>query len=214
MAGRYAEVRECRAGVERRGQTVVADLDGTLIRGRSSFPYFFLVAFEAGSYLRALVLLLVAPLVYMLYHFVDEAAGVQLLIFVAFAGLRVRDIEGVARAVLTKFYADDLHPESWRVVSTFGRRVVITANPRVMVEPFLKDVLGADDVLGTEIEVTRGGRATGFLKKPGVLVGAHKADALRRWISDGARDPPHVGLGDRATDFPFMALCNVSNPSP
>lgn len=205
---RFPDVSECSTGETRRDETVVADLDGTLIRGRSSFPYFFLVAFEAGSYLRALLLLLATPLIYVLYNFVDEASGIQILIFVTFAGLKVSDIEGVARAVLTKFYADDLHPESWRVFSSFGRRVVLTANPRVMVEPFLKDVLGADVVLGSEIEVTAGGRATGFLKRPGVLVGTHKADALRRWCGGG--EAPNVGLGDRVTDYPFMALCQVS----
>jgi glycerol-3-phosphate acyltransferase len=159
---RYAEVSECSAGEERRGEMVVADLDGTLVRGRSSFPYFFLVAFEAGGYLRALLLLLLAPLIYVLYHFVAEAAGIRLMIFLAFAGLKVRDIEGVARAVLPRFYADDLHPHSWRVFSSFGRKVVLTANPRIMVEPFLKDILSADHVLGTELHITRSGRATDF----------------------------------------------------
>ena len=33
----------------------------------------------------------------------------------SFVGLKVKDIEGVARAVLPKFYAEDIHPESWRV---------------------------------------------------------------------------------------------------
>ncbi|KAG0621380.1 hypothetical protein M758_3G015300 [Ceratodon purpureus] len=202
---RFAEVSECSAGEHRRGETVVADLDGTLIRGRSSFPYFFLVAFEAGSYVRALLLLVMAPVIWVLYNFVDEASGIQLMIFLSFAGLKMSDIEGVSRAVLTKFYADDVHPESWRVFSSFGRRVVITANPRVMVEPFLKDVLGADEVLGTEIEVTARGTATGFLKKPGVLVGTHKADALRR--RSRVAGQASVGLGDRVTDYPFMSLC-------
>lgn len=180
-------------------------MDGTLIRGRSAFPYFFLVAFEAGSYFRALLLSLMAPLIGFLYYFVDEASGIHLMIFLSFAGLKIKDIEGVARAVLTKFYADDLHPETWRVFSSFGKRVVLTANPRVMVEPFLKEVLGADEVMGTEIEVNKKGRATGRLLKPGVLVGTHKEEALKRCNIGGER--PHVGLGDRVTDFPFMAYC-------
>lgn len=211
-AGKYnfAPVTECSYGEHRKEETVVADLDGTLLRGRSSFPYFFLIAFEAGSYLRAWLLLLMAPTIWLLYHFVDEASGIQLMIFLAFAGLKLKDIEGVSRAVLTKFYADDLHPQSWRVFSSFGRRVVLTANPRVMVEPFLKEVLDVDEVLGTEIEVTQGGRATGFVKKPGVLVGTHKEQALERW--NRGEERPHVGLGDRVTDYPFMAFCKVRFP--
>jgi glycerol-3-phosphate acyltransferase len=69
-------------------QTVVANLDGTLLRSSSSFPYFMLIAFEAGSPPRALLLLLMSPLVYIFYHFISEAAGISLLIFVSCAGLK------------------------------------------------------------------------------------------------------------------------------
>jgi hypothetical protein len=67
------------------------------------------------------------------------------------AGVKVADIEGVAHAVLPKFYCSDLHPELWRVFSACGRRFVLTANPRIMVEAFLKEYIGADAVLGTEL---------------------------------------------------------------
>lgn len=208
-AGKYnfAPVTECSYGEHRKEETVVADLDGTLLRGRSSFPYFFLIAFEAGSYLRAWLLLLMAPTIWLLYHFVDEASGIQLMIFLAFAGLKLKDIEGVSRAVLLKFYSEDLHPESYRVFSSFGKKVVLTGNPRVMVEPFLKEMLGVDEVIGSEIEVDEKGRATGFLKKPGVLVGENKGEALKRWSIGGGK--PHVGLGDQPSDYAFMALCKV-----
>ena len=203
----FPDVRSCSYGEHRKSQTVIADLDGTLLRGRSSFPYFFLVAFEAGSYLRSLILLLMVPVIGFLYYFVSEAAGIHLMIWISYVGLKLKDIEGVSRAVLIKFYVDDLHSETWKVFSSFGKRVVLTANPRVMVEPFLKEMLGVDEVMGTEIEVSKNGRATGFLKKPGVLVGEHKEEALKRWSMGGGC--PHVGLGDQATDFPFMALCKV-----
>lgn len=187
--------------------TVVTDMDGTLLRGRSSFPYFALVAFEVGGVLRLLFLLLASPLAGILYYFVSESAGIKVLIFTTFSGMRVSDIESVARAVLPKFYSEDLHPESWRVFSSCGKRCVLTANPRVMVEAFLKDFLGADMVLGTEISAFRG-RATGFVCRPGVLVGKNKADAMNNAFRE---TQPDVGLGDRHTDVPFMALCKVSS---
>ncbi|KAA8529490.1 hypothetical protein F0562_033711 [Nyssa sinensis] len=187
----------------REGHTVVADMDGTLLRGRSSFPYFALVAFEVGGVLRLLLLLLASPLAGLLYYFVSEPAGIQVLIFATFAGMKVTDIESVARAVLPKFYSSDLHPESWRVFSACGKRCVLTANPRVMVEGFLKDFLGVDLVLGTEIGSYKG-RATGLVNKPGVLVGKKKADALKKAFGDSQ---PEIGVGDRHTDFPFMELC-------
>lgn len=201
----FPTVDHC-ASIGREKDTVVADLDGTLLRGRSSFPYFALIAFEVGGALRLLLLLLASPLAALLYYFVSESVGIQVLIFATFAGMRVADIESVARAVLPKFYASDLHPESWRVFSACGRRCVLTANPRIMVEGFLKDFLGADMVLGTEIRTYKG-RATGFVSPPGVLVGKKKAAALRKAFAD---EQPEIGLGDRQTDVPFMALCKVS----
>ncbi|KAK4479731.1 hypothetical protein RD792_015263 [Penstemon davidsonii] len=187
----------------RENDTVVADMDGTLLIGRSSFLYFALVAFEIGGILRLLFLLLLTPLAGLLYYFVSESAGIRVLIFATFAGMRVSDIESVARAVLPKFYASDVHPESWRVFSACGKRCVLTANPRIMVEAFSKDFLAADLVLGTEVE-TWGGRATGVVKGPGVLVGKNKAEAMKAAFRERV---PEIGLGDRHTDFPFMNLC-------
>lgn len=200
----FPTVNKC-ASIGREKHTVVADMDGTLLIGRSSFPYFALIAFEVGGVLRLLFYVLLAPLAGLLYYFVSESAGIQVLIFAAMAGMKVSNIESVARAVLPKFYAGDLHPESWRVFSSCGRRCVLTANPRIMVEPFLKEFLGADMVLGTEIGVYKG-RATGLVSKEGILVGKKKADALKKAFGD---EQPDIGLGDRSTDAPFMALCKV-----
>ncbi|XP_027097878.2 glycerol-3-phosphate acyltransferase RAM2-like [Coffea arabica] len=198
----FPTVDKC-ASIGRQRDTVVADLDGTLLRGRNSFAYLALIAFEAGGILRLLFLVLTAPIAGLLYYFVSESAGIQVLIFATFAGLRICDIESIARAVLPKFYSSDLHPESWRVFSSCRKRCVLTANPRIMVEAFLKDFLGADLVLGTEIGTYKG-RATGFVKNPGVLIGKNKADSLKKAFGD---EQPEIGLGDRQTDIPFMTLC-------
>ncbi|RVW82451.1 Glycerol-3-phosphate 2-O-acyltransferase 4 [Vitis vinifera] len=143
----FPTVDQCQS-IGREKHTVVADMDGTLLIGRSSFPYFALVAFEGGGVLRLLFLLLASPLAGLLYYFVSESAGIQILIFVTFAGMKVSDIE-------------------------------------IMVEAFLKDFLGADLVLGTEI-ATYKGRATGFVCDPGVLVGKNKAYALNKTLGDPA----------------------------
>ena len=54
----------------RQNQTVVSDMDGTLLVGRSSFAYFALIAFDVGGILRLMLLLLAAPFAGLLYHFV------------------------------------------------------------------------------------------------------------------------------------------------
>lgn len=98
-ASKFPSITSCSGAAH---DSIAADLDGTLLISGSSFPYFMLVAIEAGSLLRGLVLLLSLPIVIVAYLFISEAIGIQILIFISYAGLKVRDIELVSRAVLPR----------------------------------------------------------------------------------------------------------------
>ncbi|GAB4861730.1 Probable glycerol-3-phosphate acyltransferase 8 [Ancistrocladus abbreviatus] len=205
FTGKFPSITKCNIDGGKTYKSIAADLDGTLLISRSSFPYFMLVAIEAGSFLRGLALLLSLPFIIVSYLFISESLAIQTMIFVSFAGLRIRDIELAARAVLPRFYASDVRKESWEVFDRCERKVVVTANPTVMVEPFVREYLGGDKVLGTEIEVNpKTKRATGFVKAPGVLVSERKEMAV---VDEFGDDLPDVGIGDRTSDHNFMALC-------
>jgi glycerol-3-phosphate acyltransferase len=196
----------------REAESVVSDLEGTLVYQKDAFSYFMLVAFEASGLLRFALLLLTWPVYAIFYYLISQSLGYKILIFVGLAGLEVSEIESVARAVLPKFYLDDLDDETWRVFSAFGRKVVVTSSPRIMVEAFLRRHLGADEVIGTEIEVNKYGRATGFVKVPaGVLVGLQKRIAVKALFGD---ETPTVGIGRERIERSFMALCKESYMAP
>ncbi|GLJ56095.1 hypothetical protein SUGI_1204250 [Cryptomeria japonica] len=165
----------------RETQCVVSDLCGALLRGRNPFCYFLLVCLEGSGVIRSLLLLCAAPLVWLLYTCVSAAFAMKLMIFISMRGVKASAIHGVAMAVLPKFFVEDINAEVWRVFSCFGRKVLVTALPRVLVEPFAVEYMGVDAVMGTEIQVDSHGIATGFVKPPGyVLSGFRKTEAVRR----------------------------------
>ncbi|XP_042041463.1 E3 ubiquitin-protein ligase RNF38-like [Salvia splendens] len=65
-AARFPSIEKCDLSSSNR-HSIAADLDGTLLISRSSFPYFMLMAIEVGSLLRGLILLLAFPLIAVAY---------------------------------------------------------------------------------------------------------------------------------------------------
>lgn len=181
----------------RSSQTLVCDIHGVLLRAETFFPYFMLVAFEAGGILRAFLLLLSCSFLWVL----DYELKLRVMIFISFCGLRMKDIESVGRAVLPKFYLENLNLQAYEVWSKTSSRVVFTSIPRVMVEGFLKEYMAVDDVVGTELH-TVGNRFTGLLSSSGLLV---KHKALKAYFGD---KKPDVGLGSSSLhDHHFISLC-------
>uniref|UniRef100_A0ACD5VJE4 Uncharacterized protein n=1 Tax=Avena sativa TaxID=4498 RepID=A0ACD5VJE4_AVESA len=142
-------------------RTVVCDFHGGLLRSTTLFPYFMLVACEGGSLLRALLLLCSFPLVWTLGERAD--AGIRVMAFVTFFGLRPRDADLVARAILPKFYMERLNALVYdRLWLPAGRKVAVTSAPRVMAEWFLKEYMAADVVVGRELHMVKIGRGCYF----------------------------------------------------
>lgn len=162
-----------------------------------------LLALEAGSPLRALVLLLFCPLIWCTWHVLGkQCLALRLLIFISTAGIRLSEVAGVSKAVLPKFFLEDLHSQCFQVLMSCSKRYVVTSYPRVMVEYFLKEHVGVNEVFGTELQVSRSGYCTGRVVS--VMLGRNKAEAVRKVPGEKG---PEVGLGSGAADLAFLSLC-------
>ncbi|KAJ6983079.1 glycerol-3-phosphate acyltransferase 5-like [Populus alba x Populus x berolinensis] len=179
---------------------VVSELEGTLLKDRDPFSYFMLVAFEASGLLRFALLLIFWPVIWLLEMLGMGEYGLKLVVFVATAGVSESEIESVARAVLPKFYMDDIDMEAWKVFSSYDKRVVVTKMPRIMVERFVKEHLRADEVIGSELVISRFGFATGFVK--GNTIDSYISSRVAKLFID---EKPGLGLGTITSSF--LSLC-------
>ncbi|KAL6890605.1 hypothetical protein ACP4OV_008860 [Aristida adscensionis] len=137
------------------GRTLVVDVEGLILRPPvSAFPYFMLVAVEAGGFLRGLLLLLLYPLLCLLG---DGARRARAMATVALVGLEEKEVDRVGRAVLPKFFLEAAAAEGVAAVQAAARVVAVSATfPRVMVDGFLREYVGVDAVVGPEVRSVGG----------------------------------------------------------
>lgn len=188
----------------RETQTVVCgDINGTLLRSQSSFPFFMLIAFEGGGIFRAFLLLLSYPVLLLLVF--NHQLKLRVMIFLTFCGLNIKNMETVSRAVLPKFYLENLNVHVYNVLASAGSRLVFTSLPKVMVEGFLKDYLNFGTVGGTELH-TFGQYYTGFLSSSGILLNKHRD--LKEFTGE---NKPDIGIGSSSSihDHFLISHCKV-----
>uniref|UniRef100_A0A0E0KL47 Phospholipid/glycerol acyltransferase domain-containing protein n=1 Tax=Oryza punctata TaxID=4537 RepID=A0A0E0KL47_ORYPU len=133
----------------------VCKVEGGLLMSPSTFPYFMLVALEAGGLFRGLLLMLLYPVLLLLGH--DRAT--KLMVMVSFAGVRKeKDGFRLGRAVMPKLFLEDVSAEVFDSAARRRRRrlVCVSGMPREMVEPFLKEYLAVDAVVAPELRAFRG----------------------------------------------------------
>ncbi|XAR66262.1 Glycerol-3-phosphate 1-O-acyltransferase [Bertholletia excelsa] len=186
--------------------SVVAELEGTLLRDPDPFSYFMLVAFEASGLIRFALLLMFWPVIRLLEECRMKDLGLRLAVFVATVGVPVTEFESVARAVLPKFFMDDMDMEAWRVFSSYEKRAVVTRMPRIMVERFVKEHLRVDDVVGSELMVNRFGLVTGFVRDD--------VGSVSERVFAFFAEQPSTGLGRPESGSSILPLCKEESHPP
>ncbi|KAJ3668957.1 hypothetical protein LUZ60_010907 [Juncus effusus] len=181
--------------------TVVAELEGTLLKDPDPFPYFMLAAFERSfGLIRFTILLLLWPILRFFELIGRPDLSLRIMAFVVLSGIKKTDIEAISRAVLPKFMYDDVDMAAWSVYSAYKRRIVVTSWPRVMVETFAKNHLNADVVIGSELEMRQPGYVTGFIKKDMPIM----ERVMELFEGDNM---PDLGMGRSETVQSFLTLC-------
>ncbi|KAK4717018.1 hypothetical protein R3W88_015356 [Solanum pinnatisectum] len=180
--------------------SIVSELEGVLLKNPNPFCYFMLLAFDASGVVRFTFLLMLWPIIRFLEFLGRDDYGLKLTIFVATIGVKISEIESVSRAVLPKFYFDDINMEAWRIFSLYDKKVVVTKIPRIMVERFVKVHLRCDEVVGSELLVSKYGFAIGLIKDD--------FDKIKDGIIELFGDKqPNLGLGRPKCGSSFLSLC-------
>ncbi|XAR61440.1 Glycerol-3-phosphate 1-O-acyltransferase [Bertholletia excelsa] len=115
---RYPSIAHSRSDLS--DHVLIFSVEGTVLRSSSMFPYFMLVAFEAGSFLRALILFLLYPFI----CFLGDDVGLKIMVMVCFFGMKKEDFRA-GKAVLRKFFLEDVGLESFEVLRRSGKKVAI-----------------------------------------------------------------------------------------
>ncbi|KAL5989574.1 hypothetical protein ACLOJK_010467 [Asimina triloba] len=125
--------------------------------------------------------------------------ALKAMVMVSFLGIRKEGFM-VGRAVLPKYFLEDVGLEGYEVLKRGGRRVAVSEMPRVMVEGFLKDYMGVEVVLGRELKVVCG-YYVGLMEEKEKAVFELKEEEK---VVDGA-----IGIGrlKRCLDHPLLSLC-------
>ncbi|KAE9606135.1 hypothetical protein Lal_00024607 [Lupinus albus] len=183
-------------------ESVVSELEGTLLKDLDIFPYFMLVAFEASGLIRFALLLILWPVNRLLDIFGMEDMALKVMIFVSLAGVPKHELEAVSRAVLPKFYMDDLDIDAWKVFISNDKRVVVTKMPRIMVERFVKEHLRADEVVGCELSFNGFGLATGMVQGDSIRTVSERVTMIFK------KDASTLGMG-RPTTSTYNSFSNL-----
>lgn len=177
-------------------KTLVFHLESALLRSSSLFPYFMLVAFEAGGLLRAFILFLLYPLVCLL----GEEQGINVMVFVSFAGIRKKTFM-VGSSVLPKYFLEDVGDEGFDAVMNARRKIAVSDMPRIMIECFLKDYLQIDAVEGRELKTVCGH----FV---GIMEGKNAKGVVLKELKMGSH-VIGIGSSNKSTEDQLFSYCKV-----
>ena len=196
-------------------RTVLAifDLDGTLTKGDSLFPF---LLFACGAWRFCLRLPLVAPvLAAMALKLIGRDRAKEIVLSIYLRGMTRAELTDAGERFAREKLAGMLRPAGVEKLAWHrdrGHRCTLaSASPAVYVEPWAR-AAGFDDIVASELEYDAAGRATGRLAGANCR-GAEKLRRLEALYGDLGRVVAH-GYGDSEDDRPFLERCTESHFQP
>ena len=192
---------------DRQSRPVVAfDFDGTLTI-RDSYTEFLRWNAGSGAYLAGLVTLAPELMAYPVRRDRGRLKAAATRLFLAETPVEV--LEAAAAQFCDRVWDDFMRPDAlacWQAWGNKGvQRVIVTASPRLTVQPFARR-LGADGLIGTELEV-RQGVLTGDFASPNCR-GAEKVRRLQAVF--GPELKLVAAYGDTSGDTEMLAMAEHS----
>ena len=192
---------------DRQPRPVVAfDFDGTLTI-RDSYTEFLRWHAGSGAYLVGLVRLVPELMAYPVRRDRGHLKAAATRLFLA--ETPVEALEAAAAQFCDRVWDEFMRPDAldcWHAWGNKGvQRVIVTASPRLTVQPFARR-LGADGLIGTELEV-RQGVLTGDFASPNCR-GAEKVRRLQTVF--GPELKLVAAYGDTSGDTEMLAMAEHS----
>ncbi|CAH8250911.1 unnamed protein product [Arabidopsis lyrata] len=131
--------------------TLIFNVEGTLLKSNSLFPYFMVVAFEAGGVIRSLFLFVLYPFISLMSY----EMGLKTMVLLSFFGVKKESFRA-GKAVLPKYFLEDVGLEMFQVLKRGGKRVGVSDLPQVMIDVFLRDYLEIEVVVGRDMKMVGG----------------------------------------------------------
>ncbi|CAA0157007.1 unnamed protein product [Arabidopsis thaliana] len=131
--------------------TLIFNVEGALLKSNSLFPYFMVVAFEAGGVIRSLFLLVLYPFISLMSY----EMGLKTMVMLSFFGVKKESFR-VGKSVLPKYFLEDVGLEMFQVLKRGGKRVAVSDLPQVMIDVFLRDYLEIEVVVGRDMKMVGG----------------------------------------------------------
>ncbi|CAN8310979.1 unnamed protein product [Cochlearia groenlandica] len=132
--------------------TLIFNVEGALLKSNTLFPYFMLVAFEAGGVIRSFLLFILYPFISL---FMSYEMGLKTMVLLTFFGVKKESFRA-GKSVLPKYFLEDVGLEMYEVLKRGGKRVGVSNLPQVMIDVFLRDYLEIEVVIGREMKTICG----------------------------------------------------------